>query len=126
MPFDPSLLKPLYHDDPQSPERVGFVVDGEIVEVENISSDPVNGFQVAGADLLRYAETATDTWHTHPGQPSNLTVEDYRSFLQYHRLRHHIVGNDGVSTFYVENGKVLSEADNLLSRPTQGAGAGTD
>jgi hypothetical protein len=107
MSFDPNSLKPLYNQDPKSHERVGFIVNDEIVEVANICSDPVNGFEVSGADILKYAGVASATWHTHPGQRFNLTVSDYKSFVQHPKLQHFIVGTDGVGAYVIQNGKVL-------------------
>jgi hypothetical protein len=100
-------LNSFYNPDPTTHERVGFIVDDEVVEVENICPKPVSGFQVSGADLLKYGDVASASWHTHPGSTSNLTTEDYETFLAYPKWQHHIVGNDGVTTYYVENGKVL-------------------
>jgi hypothetical protein len=97
--------------DPQSHERVGFVLaNHEVVEVDNICDDPINGFEVSGADLLKYGDQAYATWHTHPGQTSNLTFGDHTSFLNYPHLRHYIAGTDGVTSYSVANGKVIIEA----------------
>ena len=110
MPFDRDSLKLLLSAGTDAHERVGFIIDDDhVVEVVNVCSDPVNGFEVSGEDLVRYCDIATATWHTHPGQSSNLTVEDHSSFLRYPKLKHHIVGVDGISTYYVEKGKVLVE-----------------
>lgn len=93
-----------------SEERVGFIVDDEIVEVKNIHPDPENGFQVSATDLKEYAERASATWHTHPGHTSNLSVEDYHTFLNWPGLRHFIIGTDGVSEYYVIDDEVYSVA----------------
>lgn len=108
MQFDPASLMQFLT--PDGPERVGFVLgSGEVVEVENVSVDPVHGFDVKGEDLIRYASDAVATWHTHPGEEfdSNLTVADRQSFLDWPNLQHHIVAQDGVTTYVVDNGKVL-------------------
>lgn len=94
-----------------SRERVGFILPGdEIVEVENICEDPENGFDVAGADLLKYAENAIASWHTHPGQSANLSVEDLNAFRCWPQLAHYIIGTDGVRRYVVREGEVLADA----------------
>ena len=110
MSFDANSLLSLLSPDPASPERVGFIVDDQIVEVENVCHDPINGFEVKGEDLVKYGDTASATWHTHPGQTSNLTFGDHTSFLNYPRMRHYIAGTDGVSAYSVTNGRVIIEA----------------
>ncbi len=95
-------------------ERVGFVLDDStIIEVENICADPEEGFEVRGEDLLRYIDDAVATWHTHPGETSNLSYGDHHSFLNYPDLLHHIIGTDGVTTYAVRNGKVIREGSSL-------------
>ena len=92
-------------------ERVGFVLEGdEVVEVENIHADPENGFRVRGEDIAKYAMGAKATWHTHPGQSGNLSMEDYYTFLNWPELRHFIIGTDGVAEYYVEDGEVYRVA----------------
>lgn len=89
-------------------ERVGFILKtGEIVEVENICDDPTGGFDVKGADIIKYAPIAAATWHTHPNEDSNLSAGDWHTFLNWPELEHYIIGNDGVTKFVVENGDVL-------------------
>jgi hypothetical protein len=109
MSFDANLLLPFLSPEPNSRERVGFVMQDtfEIVEVENVCHDPINGFEVSGADLVEHGDRAYATWHTHPGQSSNLTFGDHSSFLNYPHLVHYIVGTDGVTAYQVENGRVL-------------------
>jgi proteasome lid subunit RPN8/RPN11 len=112
--FDPAPLVQFYTEDK---ERIGFVLKtGEVIETENICDDPQNGFDFRGEDLLRYAEIAHASWHTHPGVSSNLSEEDRRSFLDYPDLTHYIVGNDGVSEYVVENGSVIYVAAYPLPR----------
>lgn len=89
-------------------ERVGYILkNGEIVEVENICEDPENGFDVKGEDLLKWPPLAAATWHTHPGQTSNLSGADYAGFQYYPDLLHYIVGTDGVSCYRVVGSKVM-------------------
>lgn len=96
---------------PDGPERVGFILkDGNLVEVENIASDPVQGFKVKGEDLLKCVSDAKATWHTHPGETFNLSVSDYIAFKSYPKLTHFIIGSNGVREYYVENGEVFIRA----------------
>lgn len=90
-------------------ERVGFLLPpkGKVVEVENICSDPENGFEVSAEDLVKYGETALASWHTHPGASSNLSADDFVAFLNYPNMKHYVVGMDGVKCYVVENGKVI-------------------
>jgi proteasome lid subunit RPN8/RPN11 len=105
-------------------ERVGFVLkDGSIVEVANICADPENGFEVSGEDLLRYEDRIAATWHTHPNERSNLSVGDHHSFLNYPDLLHHIIGNDGVSSYEVKDQKVFKIEKRNLSTSTFSGGA---
>lgn len=91
-----------------SHERCGFILKtGEIVEVVNICSDPENGFDMQGADIIKFAPQASATWHTHPGDDSNLSAGDFYTFLNWPELEHYIVGNDGVTKFVVDDGDVL-------------------
>jgi len=92
-------------------ERVGFVMaDDTIVEVANNAADPENGFEVSPEDVIFYIEEkgAVGIWHTHPDKNSNLSSEDYPSFLAYKDMTHFIVGNDGVRAYrYSEERKAL-------------------
>lgn len=91
-----------------SKERVGFILaNGELVEVENVCSEPEQGFEVSGADLVKYEHDAIATWHTHPGKDSNLSVNDYRGFKNWPKLTHYIVGIDGVSGYAIDNGALI-------------------
>jgi proteasome lid subunit RPN8/RPN11 len=101
-----SLLK-LYVED--APERVGFVLpDGSLIEVPNVSGDPYNSFDVSAESLLQHAGygSAIGAWHTHPNASSNLSVDDYEGFLNWPKMTHYIVGNDGVSAYIIKEGLV--------------------
>lgn len=112
MPFDRSFLD-------SENERVGLLLcDGQLVELTNICSEPTEGFEVRGDELLPYLPKAVATWHTHPGESSNLSHGDYSTFLNYPDLRHHIVGTDGVSTYEVKNGKVIVAETRPFARIT--------
>ncbi len=100
-----SDLLPLY-EGPH--ERCGFILkSGEIVEVPNICNEPTGGFDMRGSDILQFAPISTATWHTHPDEDSNLSSGDYLTFLNWPELDHYIIGNDGVTKFYVSEGDVL-------------------
>src|SRR4051812_8652969 len=106
-----------YVDDVEAPERCGFVLPrNKIVEVKNICHDPVNGFDISGEDLLKYAEEAVASWHTHTGVDCNLTRDDLASFLNYPTLKHYIIGSDGVACYAVEQGQVLRAATHSFPR----------
>lgn len=91
-----------------SHERVGFILDSEeIIECQNISTDPENSFKVSADDIIKYADGAIATWHTHPGATNNLSVNDYDMFLSWPHLRHFIIGTDGVREYVVKDGDVL-------------------
>jgi proteasome lid subunit RPN8/RPN11 len=93
---------------PTGPERCGFVMpDGSLVEVENIAHEPEEGFEMSGEAILEHLETAIGTWHTHPGETANLSMADYRAFLNFPNWRHFIIGADGIMEFYIEDGAVL-------------------
>ena len=103
MLFDKGLL-----DSPK--ERVGLLLsDGTSVELQNICDNPEEGFEVSGLELLSHISDAVATWHTHPGERSNLSHGDHHTFLNYPDLLHHIVGTDGVATYAVQMGKVVRE-----------------
>lgn len=99
----------------EGPERVGFIIPrNEIVEVENISENPLDGFLVDAEDIIHYTETkgAIATWHTHPNQSANLSGEDNRIFFNWPELTHFIIGNDGVRAFkYDEKLKDILEIE---------------
>lgn len=102
-----------YYSD-EGPERVGIILwdgsgfDPEVIELRNISENPEQGFLLADKDLLLLDDPdVVGTWHTHPGVTGNLSVNDMEAFLAWPRLSHHIVGNDGVANYVVENGAVI-------------------
>lgn len=80
-------------------ERVGFIQDGEIIEVKNMSGTPENTFQVSPEDLILYGDTAEASWHTHPSFSCNLSPEDYIAITNWPDLRHYIIGNNGIKCF---------------------------
>lgn len=95
---------------PSGPERVGFILDNdEIVEVDNVSVTPEDGFEVSAEDLVRFEGRTVATWHTHPNETSNLSLDDYLGFLNWPDLRHYIIGNDGVKAFVVKGKTVIGD-----------------
>lgn len=89
-------------------ERCGFILKtGEIVECDNIASDPKEAFEVSAEQILQFADEAVATWHTHPNQDYNLSYDDHQTFLCWPNLDHYIVGTNGLRRYYVENGDVL-------------------
>lgn len=94
-------------------ERIGFILeDNSVVELVNAHDDPEAGAQFLSEELFAYLydpdrdQEVVATWHTHPNQSSNLSGEDYTAFLNYPELDHYIIGNNGVSSYYVEDGVV--------------------
>lgn len=89
-------------------EKVGFVLkNGDIVELANICDNPVEGFVIKADDMLKYEDQVVATWHTHPKASANLSVGDYLSFRNYPKLRHYIVGTDGVFEYAVRGKAVV-------------------
>lgn len=96
-------LKELYSDDGE--ERGGYInKKGEFIEVVNNHETPMSNFMFGFEDLDILAEDGIATVHTHPNGTSNLSKDDYDSFLNWWELEHIIVGNDGVSCYKVTDG----------------------
>lgn len=93
-------------------ERGGFVLrGGRIVECTNTSDDPENSYRMATADILKHANKAVALWHTHPGASSNLSPEDWKTFLQWGAgYGYAIVGTDGVRCYKVVGKGVVNDA----------------
>lgn len=90
-------------------ERCGLILrNGKIIETTNIAENPELGFEVPVEELFKFHDDLVGTWHTHPGQNSNLSERDYFGFLQWPDLTHYIIGTDGVSAYIVEDGVVLN------------------
>lgn len=103
------LLK-RYNED--GPERLGFVLTrGRVVELVNAHDDPEFGAQFFSEDLFEYLysgkhETVA-TWHTHPSKTSNLSGEDYVAFRNHPQIKHYVIGNDGVTEYYIDEQRVV-------------------
>lgn len=94
-------------------ERLGFILeDNTVVELVNAHDDPENGAQFLSEDLFEYLyspereQEVIATWHTQPSATSNLSGQDYVAFINHPDLEHYIVGNDGVTRYYVDKGVV--------------------
>lgn len=80
--------------------------NGDIVETKNIHENPRNNFRFESSVFIDFP-LCVATWHTHPTNDTNLSVEDYFNFLKYPQFRHYIVGENEVSHYFVENNQVL-------------------
>ena len=93
----------------KGPERGGIITRMGPVECENVCEDPENGYEMSFEDMDKLDDSDTvGTFHTHPGKSSNLSYEDYESFMAYPILVHYIVGEDGVRSFKVVEGRLIN------------------
>lgn len=107
MPEIVSSLKAKYDKDDKL-ERCGLILlDGTIIDSENKHSTPEEGFHISALDMIKYEDDLYGTWHTHPNDTANLSQSDYQGFNQWPRLRHFIIGIDGVRCFTVEDGLIV-------------------
>lgn len=95
------------------PERVGFIVDGKVVEVENDHPLSSNFFEISIESQEAYLAKASAVWHTQPGKTSQLSYEDYLGFLNFPELKHIVIGLDGLRIYKVEDGQVLKDSVSL-------------
>lgn len=114
--YDASSLNDLYQFD--GPERVGFIVKGEVVEVDNIHPQPLDFFEVSVEDLEKYVDKAEAIWHTQPHRTSQLSYEDYMGFRDFPEHKHIIIGLDGFRVYKVEDGEVIKDSVSLRTPPT--------
>ena len=104
-------LKIKYVD--EGDERCGFVLkDGSIVESLNQAEETSFAFKISCDFIRQYEDQTYASWHTHPGENSNLSCEDYRAFMNYPEWDHFIIGNDGVRRFFIEDGYLLQNVPN--------------
>lgn len=102
-------------------ERCGLVLkDGTTVELPNVHEDPQRGFRIAPEEILKYEPQTAATWHTHPHTGPNLSLADYRCFLNWPELFHYVVGHGKVWCYYVEQNRVLLHDDSDLPRLSEG------
>lgn len=79
------------------------------MECKNACEDPNKGFEFSFEDLEKLDNQSTlGTFHTHPNQSNNLSYEDYESFMNYPALVHYIIGNDGVKSYKIIEGKLVN------------------
>lgn len=89
-------------------ERCGLILrDHMVIELKNVSAMPEVSFEISAQDIVKYVGDAIATWHTHPAGNGNLSGADYVCFLNWPKLRHFILGTDGLHEYRVENGAVI-------------------
>lgn len=106
--YETASLEKLYKE--SGSERVGFIIKGKVVEVENIHPEPSNFFEVSLESLEQYLDKAEAIWHTQPGRTSQLSYEDYLGFKNFPDKLHIVIGLDGYRVYKVEDGEVLKES----------------
>ena len=90
-------------------ERCGLILKGnKILELDNVAEDKVKGFEIPPEALVEHEDNLIGTWHTHPGETGNLSDRDRIGFCNWPKLKHFIIGTDGVSEYYVEDGIVFN------------------
>lgn len=94
-------LKEKYSDN--GIERGGYIKsNGEVVEVENVHPNKVEGFAFSTDDLDKLEnEDVIATFHTHPNGKPNLTKEDSVAFRNWSEFLHFIVGKDEIMCYKV-------------------------
>jgi hypothetical protein len=92
---------------PDGPERGGVIIAEGLVEITNICGDE-DGYAPDPDELVLYIDQMIGTFHTHPGQTANLSVEDFNTYLQFPGMRHAIVGTDGVRWYEAKGGAVVN------------------
>jgi proteasome lid subunit RPN8/RPN11 len=99
------------YDKAETVELCGLILlDGTIVDCDNTHPEPTKGFRIPAKELVKYEDDLYGTWHTHPHDTANLSQTDYEGFNQWPRLRHFIIGIDGVRCFTVESGLIVEVA----------------
>lgn len=90
-------------------ERCGLILTGDkVIEVKNIAEEPERGFEIDAEEMIKHEADLIGTWHTHPGEGSNLSERDYLGFLMWPKLTHYIIGVGSVSSYNVQDGVVLN------------------
>lgn len=101
-------LREFYTD--SGPERVGFILTDEtVVEVKNNHPNPELGFDISAEDLIKFEDSVTATWHTHPNTNANLSVHDEGAFWMYPDLVHYIIGNDGIRSYRFDGPRLMQQ-----------------
>lgn len=90
-------------------ELCGFILkDQTVVQVENKSATPHSTFEISEEDIQKTGlENIEIFWHSHPNKDINLSLQDYRSFLQYPHHKHRIYTENGFAEYYVRRGFVM-------------------
>lgn len=105
-----SELNISYFYSKDGPERGGIITKTGIVELKNIAKNPYNNYEISFEDMDKLDDENTlGTFHTHPNNSSNLSADDYFSFLSYPRLKHYIYGKQGLKSFRVEGDCLIEE-----------------
>lgn len=92
-------------------ERCGLVLsDGTIVEIVNIAEKPEDSYEMDPLGVIPFLSMAEATWHTHPNGTNILSGADYEGFKRWPDLRHHVIGKEGVRSYYVD-GEVVRECN---------------
>ncbi len=107
----PDTLHELY--DPAELREVCGLIDiyGHVHLVDNVHTEPEKGYRMDPVSALRLLndQEIVATVHTHPNGTSNLSQEDYAGFSLWPDLAHYIVGNDGITHYWFEDGLLLQE-----------------
>lgn len=83
-------------------EVCGLVLDQEMVILcENRSTTPHESFEISRTDVENRLQNLTHFWHTHPSGCVNLSVDDYKAFLNFPKQKHLIIGNGRIAEYYV-------------------------
>lgn len=92
-------------------EKCGVILKtGEIVELINESFEPDQSFKISQEAVDNIGLDNIETfWHSHPSNNSNLSLEDYFTFIKYPDHKHRIYVNDHFVDYYVRNGLVIRE-----------------
>ena len=78
---------------------VAFVLDDDEIEMYvEISGDDIQEIGLENIEIF---------WHSHPNNDENLSLQDYRSFLQYPHHKHRIYTENGFADYYVRRGFVM-------------------
>jgi proteasome lid subunit RPN8/RPN11 len=94
--------------DSAAPERVGVVLrNNSVIELRNLSPNPVEGFIVDVAELLPHLPETVSTWHTHPKGDALPSPEDLDFFRRWPDLTHFIISPAGIKEYEVEDGEIL-------------------
>lgn len=91
-------------------ERCGIVLkSGRVLDAENVHENPAKGFMIDPKFLRKHLNSMAGTWHTHPGQSSQLSQDDYLGFAQWPGYTHYIIGTDGVRAYVADEEGMVSE-----------------